>query len=101
MRELEAHKKKFNPAQLAELEQRVALHKAFVDRKSRSLSRGRFAAGTLTVIDLSDPFVDPTSVCEISKSSSDSSSAQMLVLEKFWSLTKHINIYPPIEGHRA
>lgn len=63
MRELEAHKKKFNPAQLSGLEQRMSLLTSFMEKKSHGFSRSRFAAGMLTIIDLSDPFIDPASAC--------------------------------------
>ncbi|KAH7930072.1 hypothetical protein BV22DRAFT_1079734 [Leucogyrophana mollusca] len=61
MRRLELKKETFNPAQLAGLEQRMALLNSFMDRKVRS--QRRFAAGQLTIIDLSDPFIDPASAC--------------------------------------
>ncbi|KAH9938514.1 uncharacterized protein B0H18DRAFT_1091200 [Fomitopsis serialis] len=64
--ELEKRKSKFNPAQRAGLEQRMALLEAFLDKRSLGEQRAapaRFAAGQLTIIDLSDPFVDPASAC--------------------------------------
>ena len=64
--ELHERKKKFNPAQLAGLEQRTALLEAFLDKRPLGEQRAapaRFAAGQLTIIDLSDPFIDPTSAC--------------------------------------
>ena len=60
MRKLE--EKTFNPAQTAGLEQRLSLLNSFMDtRPSRYPSR--FAAGELTIVDLSDPFIDPGSAC--------------------------------------
>ncbi|KAF8552599.1 hypothetical protein OG21DRAFT_1486101 [Imleria badia] len=60
LRKLE--EKNFNPAQTAGLEQRLALLNSFMDtRPSRYPSR--FAAGELTIVDLSDPFIDPGSAC--------------------------------------
>ncbi|KAI0796532.1 hypothetical protein C8Q75DRAFT_198887 [Abortiporus biennis] len=62
---LEDHKRTFNPAQIAALEQRMALLHSFVESKKRSAStiQPRFAPGQLTIIDLSDPFIDPGAAC--------------------------------------
>ncbi|KAH7907128.1 hypothetical protein BJ138DRAFT_1160878 [Hygrophoropsis aurantiaca] len=66
---LDDEKRSFNPAQLAGLEQRMALLSSFMDVRPYSRSRlpvkppQRFAAGQLTIIDLSDPFIDPSSAC--------------------------------------
>ncbi|KAH9934142.1 uncharacterized protein B0H18DRAFT_1207689 [Fomitopsis serialis] len=63
---LEQKKSKFNPAQLAGLEQRTALLEAFLDKKGPGkfhVAPARFAPGQLTIIDLSDPFIDPASAC--------------------------------------
>lgn len=63
---LETKKKKFNPAQLSGIEQRMSLLETFLDKKGIRKQRAapaRFAAGQLTVIDLSDPFIDPASAC--------------------------------------
>ncbi|KZT65188.1 hypothetical protein DAEQUDRAFT_677220 [Daedalea quercina L-15889] len=63
---LEQKKTKFNPAQLAGLEQRTALLEAFLDKKGpgkQQVAPARFAAGQLTIIDLSDPFIDSASAC--------------------------------------
>ncbi|KAN0076806.1 hypothetical protein V8E55_010661 [Tylopilus felleus] len=60
LRKLE--EKSFNPAQTAGLEQRLSLLDSFMDtRPSRHSSR--FAAGELTIVDMSDPFIDPRSAC--------------------------------------
>jgi hypothetical protein len=63
-RRLEERKQTFNPAQLAGLEQRLTLT-AFMPKKTTNTwnSTPRFAAGQLTIIDLSDPFIDPVSAC--------------------------------------
>jgi hypothetical protein len=71
MKQLEEKKKDMNPAQKAGLRQRLDLLQTFT-RQTRSLpsanmSRNtvvmreeeRFAPGMITIIDLSDPFVDP------------------------------------------
>ena len=71
MKQLEEKKKEMNPAQKAGLKQRLDLLQTFT-RQTRSVplansSRNtvtlreeeRFAAGMITIIDLSDPFVDP------------------------------------------
>jgi hypothetical protein len=65
MRELEIRKKNFNPAQLSGLEQRMSLLNSFMEKRSKTVSRQapRFTAGQLTIIDLSDPFIDPLSAC--------------------------------------
>ncbi|THV08692.1 hypothetical protein K435DRAFT_641639 [Dendrothele bispora CBS 962.96] len=67
LRNLERSKKNFNPAQLSGLEQRMTLLKSFmVDKKSKKTApstANRFAPGQLTIIDLSDPFIDPSSAC--------------------------------------
>lgn len=65
---LNASKKTFNPAQLAGLEQRLSLLHSFLDtapnsKKTASKRPARFDAGVLTIIDLSDPFLDVTSAC--------------------------------------
>lgn len=64
MKRLADKKESFNPAQLTGLEQRMALLTSFLDTRPRTSPRAeRFAAGQLTVIDLSDPFIDPASAC--------------------------------------
>ncbi|OAX37557.1 hypothetical protein K503DRAFT_792881 [Rhizopogon vinicolor AM-OR11-026] len=49
----------FNPVQSAGLEQRLTLLNSFME----STPCHRFAAGQWTIVDLSDPFIDPASVC--------------------------------------
>ncbi|KAG6837975.1 hypothetical protein H0H93_008369 [Arthromyces matolae] len=67
MNELELQKRSFNPAQLSGLEQRMSLLTSFLEKKDgkgRCSSQGsRFAPGRLTIIDLSDPFIDSASAC--------------------------------------
>lgn len=65
MKQLEESKRSFNPAQLSGLEQRMALLNSFMDKNAKGLTpnRSRFAPGQLTIIDLSDPFVDSASAC--------------------------------------
>ncbi|KIJ59412.1 hypothetical protein HYDPIDRAFT_177831 [Hydnomerulius pinastri MD-312] len=64
MRRLEEEKKGFNPAQAAGLEQRLALLNSFIDSRGSSAHKTPcFAAGKLTIIDLSDPFIDSGSAC--------------------------------------
>ncbi|KAH0840083.1 hypothetical protein J3R83DRAFT_1051 [Lanmaoa asiatica] len=64
MKRLEDKKESFNPAQLTGLQQRMALLTSFLDARPRSTPlHERFAAGQLTIIDLSDPFIDPASAC--------------------------------------
>ncbi|KAI0952581.1 hypothetical protein AcV7_008333 [Taiwanofungus camphoratus] len=59
---LEELNRDFNPAQKAGLKQRMALLDAFVDT-SRKPKAKRFEEGRLTIVDLSDPFVDPAAAC--------------------------------------
>ncbi|KAF8331261.1 hypothetical protein F5887DRAFT_998620 [Amanita rubescens] len=61
--ELEIRKKSFNPAQLAGLEQRMALLKTFLLPWGRQ--QLRFAPGRLTIVDLTDTFIDATSACSL------------------------------------
>ena len=70
MVQLNASKKTFNPAQLAGLEQRLSLLQSFLEtapisKKTKTASKrpARFNAGVLTIIDLSDPFLDVASAC--------------------------------------
>jgi hypothetical protein len=65
MARLEVCKTSFNTAQLSGLEQRMALLTSFMDPSAMGLSqhRPRFSAGQLTIIDLSDPFIDSASAC--------------------------------------
>ncbi|KAF8076252.1 hypothetical protein FPV67DRAFT_1558760 [Lyophyllum atratum] len=72
MQALDVQKKSFNPAQISGLEQRMSLLTSFMDKKNhvskgrakgRACQPSRFAAGRLTIIDLSDPFIDPVSAC--------------------------------------
>ncbi|KAH7887887.1 hypothetical protein F5I97DRAFT_1935940 [Phlebopus sp. FC_14] len=61
MKRLDDKKEGFNIAQLAGLEQRMALLTSFLDKRGGDQSR--FAAGQLTIVDLTDPFIDPASAC--------------------------------------
>ncbi|OCH90737.1 hypothetical protein OBBRIDRAFT_834829 [Obba rivulosa] len=61
---LEDCKQDFNPAQLAGLKQRLALLEGFIDTTG-SRQTPRFKAGQLTIIDLSDPFVDSAAACGV------------------------------------
>jgi hypothetical protein len=70
MKKLELSKQKFNIAQLTGLEQRLSLLNSFLEpsdnnkKSSRASTRSkRFSAGQLTIIDLSDPFLDTASAC--------------------------------------
>ncbi|KAI0722199.1 P-loop containing nucleoside triphosphate hydrolase protein [Cerioporus squamosus] len=63
-RMIDEAKRKMNPNQRAGLEQRLALLDAFVDdREGRKSSL--FKEGFLTIVDLSDPFIDPGSACSL------------------------------------
>ncbi|KAF8803657.1 hypothetical protein BYT27DRAFT_7144034 [Phlegmacium glaucopus] len=67
MKQLEVSKQKFNPAQLTGLEQRLSLLNSFLEppdhKKKPSTRSKRFSAGQLTIVDLSDPFLNAASAC--------------------------------------
>lgn len=60
--ELEILKKGLNPAQLAGLQQRLALLNTFL---SSGRQKPRFSPGCLTIVDLTDTFIDATSACSL------------------------------------
>ncbi len=65
---LETKKQMLQPQQLVCLKQRMELLEAFLDKKSinkREAPQPRFAQGRLTIIDLSDPFIDAASACSL------------------------------------
>ncbi|TFK99077.1 P-loop containing nucleoside triphosphate hydrolase protein [Pterulicium gracile] len=70
-RELSAAKKKltFNPAQVASLEQRLSLLTPFLAGsgkfKTKRPSGINFVPGEITIVDLSDPFIDSASACSL------------------------------------
>lgn len=52
-------KLKFNPDQLSGLEQRMSLLESFLEKGSkRTCVETRFQEGQLTIVDLTDPFID-------------------------------------------
>lgn len=56
---LETAKKKFNPEQLSGLDQRLSLLESFLAKGSKkTLFEDRFEEGQLTIVDLTDPFID-------------------------------------------
>jgi hypothetical protein len=56
---LDLVKKKFNPEQLSGLEQRMLLLESFLEKGTkRARVETRFDKGQLTIVDLTDPFVD-------------------------------------------
>lgn len=64
--QLELKKKNFNPNQLSGLEQRMDLLQTFTRPKKNKFvetTKGRFAGGQITIVDLSDPFIDPAAAC--------------------------------------
>ncbi|KAJ8457531.1 hypothetical protein ONZ51_g11480 [Trametes cubensis] len=66
LKKVDLAKKDLTDTQIGYLEQRMLLLKAFVDNKTDQ-SKTRFKAGQLTIIDLSDPFMDASSallVCQ-------------------------------------
>ncbi|KAI0650170.1 hypothetical protein C8Q79DRAFT_1006463 [Trametes meyenii] len=64
LNEVKEAKKDMNPAQKASLEQRLSLLASFVD-PAKSRKGPLFRPGRLTIIDLSDPFIDPSSACSL------------------------------------
>jgi len=56
---LDKAKKKFNPDQLSGLEQRMLLLESFLEKGSKRTSvETRFKEGQVTIVDLTDPFID-------------------------------------------
>ncbi|KAI0356495.1 hypothetical protein OH77DRAFT_1423428 [Trametes cingulata] len=64
LRRVELAKKELSSPQISFLDQRMLLLKTFVDT-TNTQSKSRFKAGQLTIIDLSDPFVDAGSACAL------------------------------------
>lgn len=57
--ELEVAKKKFKPEQLSGLDQRITLLESFLEKGAKRTSvENRFQEGQLTIVDLTDPFID-------------------------------------------
>jgi hypothetical protein len=75
MDRLNVFKQNFNPAQSTGLEQRLSLLNSFLEptaqrtssskKKTASNSDMRFKEGQLTIVDLSDPFLDTASACSL------------------------------------
>lgn len=61
LEKLEVQCGEFSKIQRAHLDQRMALLKLFTSTEPNS--RPRFIPGQLTIVDLSDPFIDPKSAC--------------------------------------
>ncbi|KAK7695533.1 hypothetical protein QCA50_000169 [Cerrena zonata] len=61
-KQLKEAKKSFSPQQLSGLEQRMTLLQAFIAPKGYK-QKPRFSPGQLTIVDLSDPFIDPAAAC--------------------------------------
>ncbi|KAI9001330.1 hypothetical protein BD414DRAFT_474339 [Trametes punicea] len=64
LRRVEIAKRDMSTAQISFLDQRLVLLKTFVDM-SKDQSKSRFKGGQLTIIDMSDPFVDAGSACAL------------------------------------
>jgi hypothetical protein len=66
---LDLQKRNFNPAQVAGLEQRMSLLTPFLmdaaSKKKFKAHGSRFTVGQITIVDLSDPFIDPASACAL------------------------------------
>ena len=64
MRELDDRKRDLVPQQKIMLKQRMELLESFLDKgKRRGVESPRFVAGQLTIVDLTDPFIDSSSAC--------------------------------------
>lgn len=68
MKLLDKQKERFNQAQLSGLEQRMSLLMSFLEpsnpgKKAPTTQQNRFSAGQLTIVDLSDPFLDEGAAC--------------------------------------
>jgi hypothetical protein len=66
LRKLENLKQGFNPNQLSGLKQRMVLLESFLESgKKRTQTPTRFMGGKLTIVDLTDPFIDSASACAL------------------------------------
>lgn len=63
MYELDLRKNDFMPAQKMALKQRMDILESFLDKRFGAKVSPRFVPGQLTIIDLTDPFIDPSSAC--------------------------------------
>ena len=63
MSELDLRKRDLMPAQKAALKQRMDLLESFLEKRYGAKTSPRFVSGQLTIIDLTDPFIDPSSAC--------------------------------------
>ncbi|KAG9033499.1 hypothetical protein FS837_002444 [Tulasnella sp. UAMH 9824] len=61
-RQLDLKAKDFNPAQTTGYKQRISLLESFVTTEK---TKNRFKAGQLTMIDLTDPFIDRAGACSL------------------------------------
>jgi len=65
---LDEKRRDFNPAQEAGLKQRMALLESFlfkIRKDGKNAAAERFREGQITIVDLSDPFIDPSSALGI------------------------------------
>lgn len=97
MKRLDDKKESFNPAQLTGLEQRMALLTSFLDTRPRSAPQtDRFVAGQLTIVDLSDPFIDPASACGLFEIitrlfvRAEVGTGKVLVVDEAHKVTRHV-----------
>ena len=63
IQQLEEKKRDLMPQQKVCLQQRMDLLNSFLEKRIKPVVSPRFAKGQLTIIDLSDPFIDPASAC--------------------------------------
>ncbi|KAG9033500.1 hypothetical protein FS837_002445 [Tulasnella sp. UAMH 9824] len=61
-RQLDIKARDFNPAQATGYKQRISLLESFVTKQK---TQSRFKAGQLTIIDLTDPFIDRAGACSL------------------------------------
>ena len=62
--QVEKAKRDMNPNQRGSLNQRLALLASFVD-SAKTRKGPLFKEGRITIVDLSDPFIDPSSACSL------------------------------------
>ncbi|KAI5124461.1 hypothetical protein M0805_008344 [Coniferiporia weirii] len=64
---LQQKRKEFNAQQDMALQQRMTLLENFMDKNAKQTKKApnRFSEGQITIVDLSDPFIDPASACGI------------------------------------
>lgn len=94
---LEEHKQTLLPNQLTSLNQRMDLLESFLETRS-SVTHSRFAQGQLTIVDLSDPFLDSAAACGFFEIvtrlfiRADVKTGKVLVLDEAHKVNSHVQI---------